>query len=261
MSPLPLLSGRDPQSSTHQPAVQTWRLPIRGGFIIETTKFDQLFTSAAPLIAAGTHHREPVPREGGRWPLSVVLRPAEARVLDALTQEAAALAGPHHWQTGQLGSAHLTVRALEPRRENIPTDDPAATRYRSALTRAGTHLADAGAQHAPTEGAATFRITGLTLTPGTVMACAEPVGPAAGTFSDRLTTELGADAWYETERRDIWYLNLLHFTGDITRPAALIDWVAARRATPYGTVAVHTPELVRAELTTGPRPHMRLISW
>ncbi|WP_427888429.1 hypothetical protein ACQHIV_34550 [Kribbella sp. GL6] len=206
-----------------------------------------------------------MPREGGRWPLSVVLRPdpgtALARSLDVLTQEAAALAGPDHWQTGQLGSAHLTVRALEPRREHIPTNDPTAARYRSALTRATSRHGggDTRPSGEPAGWPATFRVTGLTLTPGTVMACAEPLDPAADTFSDRLTTELGADAWYETARRDIWYLNLLHFTGDIARPGELIDWVASRRATPYGTVAISNPELVRAELTTGHRPHMRLV--
>lgn len=92
------------------------------------------------------------------------------------------------------------------------------------------------------------------------MACAEPVGSVADSFSDRLTAELGTDAWYETTRRDIWYLNLLHFTGDIAHPTALIDWVASRRAAPYGTVAVGNAELVRAELAVGERPHMRLVS-
>jgi hypothetical protein len=221
-----------------------------GGFIIETTKFDHLFTTAAPRIAAGTHQRDELPREGGRWPLSVVLRPAPdsrlAHTLDAVTQEAADLAGPGHWQTGQLGSAHLTVRALEPRREHLPADDPVAARYLSALDRATVRA----------QWPIGFRVTGLTLTAGTVMACAEPLDGAADTFSDHVTRELGPDAWYETERRDIWYLNLLHFTGDIAAPDALIEWVAGRRSSPLGTVQVEVPELVRSEYRPGPRPHM-----
>ena len=79
-----------------------------------------------------------------------------ARALDTLTAEAAALAGPGHWETGQLGSAHFTVRALEPRREVIPPDDAVLARYYSALRRATLG----------TTWPLPFRITGLTLTPG-----------------------------------------------------------------------------------------------
>ncbi|WP_410785999.1 hypothetical protein [Kribbella sp. C-35] len=168
-------------------------------------------------------------------------------MLDAVTREAAELAGPEHWQTGQLSSAHLTVRALEPRREHLPADDPVVARYQSALHRATTRA----------QWPIGFRVTGLTLTPGTVMACAEPLDPAADTFSDHVTHELGPDAWYETERRDIWYLNLLHFTGAITAPDALIKWVTDHRTTPLGTVDIEAPELVRSEYQPDPRPHMR----
>jgi hypothetical protein len=226
------------------------RSRLEGGRIIGTTKFDHLFALAAPRISAGTHQRDEIPRDGGRWPVSVVLRPAPdaelAHALDALTAEAAELAGPGHWQTGQLGSAHLTVRALEPRREVIPPDDPAVTRYRSAIRRASIR----------SSWPIGFRVTGLTLTPGTVMACAEPLDDAAGAFSDHLTTELGPDAWYETDRRDIWYLNLLHFTGDIADPEDLITWVKSHRSTAIGTTTIPTADLVRSDLHPGPRPHM-----
>ncbi|NIK56250.1 hypothetical protein [Kribbella shirazensis] len=218
-----------------------------------TTKFDHLFAAAVPRIANGTHQRDELPREGGRWPISVVLRPSPdstlAHTLDALTQEAAELAGPGHWQTGRLGAAHLTVRALEPRRENIPPDDPAVARYLSALQRAT----------ARSTWPVGFRVTGLTLTPGSVMACAEPLDAAADAFSDHLTTELGPDAWFEPERRDIWYLNLLHFTTDIADPSPLINWVATHRTTPIGTTLIPTPDLVRSTHHPGPRPHMHPI--
>ncbi|MGW7679442.1 hypothetical protein ACWGID_01795 [Kribbella sp. NPDC054772] len=182
--------------------------------------------------------------------MSVVLRPSSgtelARTLDAVTREAAELAGPGHWETGQLGSAHLTVRALEPRRDVIPPSDPTIARYHAALDRAA----------AGSSWPVGFRVTGLTLTPGTVMACAESLDGSADRFSDLLTAELGPDAWWETERRDIWYLNLLHFTGDIPAPAALIEWVAAHRNTSLGEVAIDAPELVRSEYRAGPRPYM-----
>lgn len=205
------------------------------------------------MIAGGTHQRDQLPAEGGRWPVSVVLRPPGdsdlAHALDTLTAEAAALAGPGHWQTGQTGSAHLTVRALEGHRAVIAPEDPAVRRYRVAVERAvrGCVVWPAG-----------FRVTGLTLTPGTVMACAVPTDPTADAFMDRLALELGRDAWFERPhgRRDIWYLNLLHFTTDITAPHDLIDWVAARRCEPIGEVSIPAPELVRFGYSGGTRPQM-----
>lgn len=212
-------------------------------------KFDQLFDTAVPLIATGRHQRDVLPREGGRWPVSVVLRPPVdsplSRQLDALTSGAAALAGPDHWQTGQRGSAHLTVRALEGYRAVIPPGDAAIARYRAAMDRA-----------AP--GPTRFRVTGLTLTPGSVMACAVPLDANADDFMDRLVTELGPDGWFERPhgRRDIWYLNLLHFTTAVTRPEELIHWVTDHRSTELSEVSISGPELVRFRYCAGPRPHM-----
>ena len=172
--------------------------------------------------------------------------PAGTAFLDDLTAEAAELAGPGHWQTGQLGSAHFTVRALEGYRAEVPLDDPAVARYLSAMERAGG-------------GPFRISVTGLTLTPGSVMASAEPVDQAADEFMDRFAEELGPDGWFERPhgRRDIWYVNLLHFTGDIPEPAKLIDWVTERRAMQPVEVAVESAELVRFRLVGGERPHMR----
>jgi hypothetical protein len=77
---------------------------------------------------------------------------------------------------------------------------------------------------------------------------------------DRFAAELGPDAWHELPdgRRDIWYLNLIHFTTDIAKPEALVDWVAAHRSTYLGQATIPVADLVRFHHTpTPPRPYMR----
>jgi hypothetical protein len=220
--------------------------------IITPTKFDQLFESAAPLIATGTHQRDTPPVEGGRWPVSVVLRPPAnstlSHTLDHLTTEAASLAGPGHWQTGQAGSAHLTVRALEYYRPVVDPDEPVIKRYQAAMERAAT-----------TARPARIEVTGLTLTPGTVMASAVALDDQAPLLMSQLAEELGDDGWHERDYgRDIWYFNLLHFTTDIPHPTQLIDWVHANRTTNFGQITIDTVELVRFHHSPDvPRPHMR----
>lgn len=199
--------------------------------------------------------------------MSVILRPPVAgplsQTLDRLTAEAAALAGATgdgaaggggggaggHWQTGQAGSAHLTVRALEFYRPSVDPDEPVIKRYLSAMERAAT-----------TVGPARIEVTGLTLTPGTVMASAVAVDDQADRFMDQLKEELGPDAWHELDygRRDIWYLNLLHFTTDIPSPEPLISWVEAHRSISLGEATIRSAELVRfLHAPDGPRPLMR----
>ncbi len=230
----------------------------QGGTIIEPqqlrpAKFDELSDDAVPLIATGQHRRDTVPEEGGRWPVSVVLRPAVdgllAKRLDELTQQAADLAGPGHWHTGQLGSAHLTVRALELYRAAVDPAEPTIHRYREAMERAAADAAPAR-----------IEVVGLTLTAGTVMAAVVSLDDQADLLLDRLADELGPDAWLEEPfgRRDIWYVNLLHFTTDIPRPQALIDWVATHRTHSAGTETIPTVELVRFHHDPHPeRPYMR----
>ncbi|WBQ06205.1 hypothetical protein [Kribbella sp. CA-293567] len=190
--------------------------------------------------------------EGGRWPVSVVLRPpvdgALSRTLDALTVEAAALAGAGHWQTGQAGSAHLTVRALEYYRPTVDPDEPVVKRYQAAIERA-----------AAITGPARLKVTGLTLTSGTVMASAVALDDQATLLMSRLADELGDDGWHERDYgRNLWYVNLLHFTTDIPQPARLVDWIRSYRTTGFGEVTIDTIELVRFHHSpAGPRPFMR----
>jgi hypothetical protein len=205
-----------------------------------TDKFDRLFDEAVPLISSQRHRRDSPPVEGGRWPVSVVLRPPNdselSRRLDALASEAAVLAGPGHWHTGRTGSAHLTVRALETYRHEVDPLEPVIERYRAALRAAADRT-----------GPALIQVIGLTLTAGTVMACAVPLDAQADLLMDRFAEELGPDGWFEHPygRRDIWYLNLVHFTSHIAAPQHLIDWVTERRRLDVGQATITTAELVR----------------
>ena len=207
------------------------------------TTFDRLFDEAAPLIQQGLHQRDSPPVAGGRWPVSVVLRPDQAlaeRLGQAMT-EVEGLAGPRHFRTGIAGSVHFTVRVLEGYREAVGQDDEAVQRYARAMSRAAREVR-----------AIELDLVGLTLTPGSVMACAHPVDDNADGFKDLLKEALGDDAWRESGfRRDIWYANILHFAADIAQPAELVEWVAQRRELDLGHAAIDTAELVRFHYEDG----------
>lgn len=184
--------------------------------------------------------------------MSAVFRPPPhsrlGQRLDELTAEAAQLAGPDHWQTGQTGSAHFTIRALERYRAQVTASDPAVHRYLTALTTTAAKI-----------GVVRFEVTGLTLTPGTVMACAQPLDDRPERFLDLFAELLGEDAWLERDhysRRDIWYINLLHFTTTIDQPHALVSWVTARHTQIVGSTDVRYAELIRFRLRDQKRPAM-----
>jgi hypothetical protein len=205
------------------------------------------------LLHEGRHQTDAPPAEGGRWPISVVCSP-DVRVgalLDELTSEAARVAGPHHWRTAAGGRAHFTVRALEGHRSVVPDDDPAAARYLCAMERTAARCSNVA-----------LRLTGLVLTPGTVMACAEPVDDHAFAVMDVLEDELGEDAWFELPfgRRDIWYVNLLHFTGPVTDVPGLVRWVDERRRLDLGQTVLDRLGLVRFELSGDDVPGMRPVT-
>jgi hypothetical protein len=174
---------------------------------------------------SGSHGIEVSPAEGGRrWGVSVLLRPdrTAAASLEVLAREAAAVAGDGHWLTGAAHSSHLTMRALERPRDGIPDDDACVARYAAALRSAVVDV-----------GPLTFDVIGLTLTRLSVMACAFPIGDAPDRLAAAYAAALGPDAWFEKDfRRDIWYLNLVHFAAPVGNPQALIDWVADRREVP-----------------------------
>ncbi|WP_152360216.1 hypothetical protein [Microlunatus speluncae] len=130
-------------------------------------RFHELFDETVPLIIEQRHHRERPPVEGGRWPVSVVIFPDRdlGDRLDTITRELIKLAGPGHFHTGILGSAHLTVRALERFRSEIPEADAAVARYARATRAVASRTAGFP-----------VTITGLTITPSAVLAGVPPAG-------------------------------------------------------------------------------------
>lgn len=192
-------------------------------------------------VLAGEETYDRPPTDGSRrWGLSVVLRPdvaAEQR-LATLTTELVALTGPVHWPTGRLGSAHLTVRGLEPYRDLVPAADEVIGRYCAAVARAAVQA-----------GPLAFAMTGLVLVPGAVMMVAQPVDAAPGGLRAALAHELGADGGFEDAgyRRDLWWSTLLHFAEPLADGAALVDWVDARRSYGAGVFRARSVDMVRYE--------------
>lgn len=172
--------------------------------------------------------------------MSVMLQPDPTSSLsvelERLMAEALKFAGQAHWRTGRPGTAHLTVRALERRRENVAADDPAVQRYAATMRRAAASCRPVS-----------FRVQGLTVTSGTVMAVAMPTDGEADRFLERFDYELGGDGWLEASigLRDIWYLNVLHFAGAIIDPDGLLEWVDAHREARIGALTVDQCRLIR----------------
>lgn len=198
--------------------------------------FDRLFREGSRALLTGDHTVDAPP--GGaseRWGPSVCLRPdpASAATLAALTGTALEHAGPGHWPTGARRSSHFTVRVLDRYRDDLTPADTEGGPHLRAMRRAA-------ASSEPLR----LRLTGLTLTPGSVMATAEATGPGPARFATLLGEELGEHGWYESGfRRTIWYANLVHFTGPVTDPQALVDWVASQRRQDLGPADTR-PELL-----------------
>jgi hypothetical protein len=117
----------------------------------------------------------------------------------------------------------------------VPAVDETVARYDAPLRRAAARC-----------GPVSLRVAGLILTPATLMACATQVDGSADRLADAFAEELGVDGWREGGfRRDIWYVNLLHLSGDVAQPRPLVDWVAARRHLPLGEMTVSVAHFAR----------------
>jgi hypothetical protein len=201
--------------------------------------FDDLFARAEPAIRSGAHQRDTPPVDGGRWPVTVLARPPRPvrGHLESVMREALQFAGPDHFVTGRADSVHLTVRALEPYREQAAPTDPVADLWRSAIARTAMSTRPF-----------TVAYTGITLTPGGVMAQVEALDEQPWQVMQRLREMLGAEAWYEDGwmQRNIWYASLVHFAADIRDPGGLVDWARTNRSVTPIEFTVRGLELVRS---------------
>ena len=178
-----------------------------------------------------------------RWGLSVLVRPGAdlAARLGAVTADLVALAGPGQWATGAADTSHLTLYSLEPHRPGVTLDDPAARRYADAVRAVGASC-----------GPATFAVTGLVLTPGGVVAAAEPADDGARALRPALVAALGGDVFEASYRGDTWWLSLVHLATPLADPAGLVQHVDACRHEPLGFLRAGYVELVRYDHRGGP---------
>lgn len=208
------------------------------------SRFDKLFDEAVPHVLGRTHICDVVPRTGGRWPISaaLLLPPTQALPLTSIVEQMLPLVGPHHFLTGRPAALHVTVRALEHRRENVPPDDPAVAGYLSAIRHTASQCAPVRLQS-----------RGLTLTATGVMAALEPTDGAASRLTAVLEQELGQDGWCEAGfDRTIWYATLLHFAAPILDPEGLVAFIAKRRRLNLGIVSYGRLSLVGFDYVTEP---------
>jgi hypothetical protein len=210
------------------------RIRVDAGF---RAVFDRLSEQGCSAVPAGSYQQDAPPADGGRWGLSAVatLDDQTQQQLTGWCQEIQLLAGDGHWPTGAHGSAHVTVRAIQPHRPGLDNRDPYAARCGQAIIRAASCL----------DGPLVFRLQGLTLSPAGVLACLYPVDATAGTLAAAVRRELGADGWFEESyARTIWYASLVHFTTGIADPAGLVRWVTARRDLKAGDALATRLQLV-----------------
>ena len=130
---------------------------------------------------------------------------------------------------------YVVAGAGERYRETAGEQDEAVHRYAEALGRAARQVESIA-----------LDLVGLTLAPGSIMVCVQPVDESAKILLDLLRDELKDDGWREAGfRRDIWYANILHFAADIAHPAKLVEWVEQRRDLDLGRTVLDVVELVR----------------
>jgi hypothetical protein len=205
--------------------------------------FDRLFAEGRRVLLSGMQRAESVPPDGGsRWAVGAALRPdpQAARVIEQVAKAAAAVVGANYWLAGAARSSHLSMRRhLERCRRPVPPGDPLVTRYAAALSSA-----------ARATGPVRFTVTGLTLTPVSVMASAVPADTAADDLAAAFDAALRAEGCHDAgSMPDLWYVNLVYFTGSVRDAGELIGWVEARREMQVADVRITNLHIVRWHYT------------
>jgi hypothetical protein len=205
--------------------------------------FDRLFAEGRQGLLSGTQRAECVPSDGGsRWAVGATLRPdpQAARVIEQVAKAAAAVVGANHWLAGAARSSHVSLRRrLERCRRPVLPGDPLVTRYGAALRSA-----------ARTTGPVRFSVTGLTLTPVSVMASAVPADTAVDDLAAAFDMALRAEGCHDAgSMPDLWYVNLVYFTGPIRDAGELISWVGARREMRVADMRITSLQIVRWHYT------------
>jgi len=211
--------------------------------IAEPPGFDRLFAEGRQALRTGTHRVECTPADGGsRWAVGAVLRPDSqaARAIEQAARAAAATVGANHWLAGAARSSHLTLRRhLEPCRRHVSPADPLVVRYAAALRSA-----------AKATGPVRFTLTGLILTPISVMAAAVPADTAADDLAAAFDMALHAQGCRDAGAiPGLWYVNLAYFTGPVRDAEELISWVEARQVMHVADVRVTGLQIVRWQCT------------
>jgi hypothetical protein len=207
--------------------------------VMRPAKFDRLFAEGRAALLSGTHQVESVPVDGSpRWGIGAALRPdpAAAQIIEQIAVSAAVMVGDHRWVAGAVPSSHLTLRAgLECYRASVPANDPLVARYAAALRVAVSKA-----------GPIRFSVTGLTLTPISVMASAVPADTAADELASAFGAALSADGLPRAGfTPDIWYVNLVYFTGPVRHAKQLTHWVAARREMKLADALIADAQIIR----------------
>lgn len=207
------------------------------------SRFDRLFAEGRDAVLTGTHQAESAPANNRpRWAVGAVLRPdaRAAQVIEQVARAAAGIVGDEHWLAGAVSSSHLSLRRhLERYRRPVLHADPLVARYAAALRIAVKDI-----------GPIRFTISGLTLTPVSVMASAAPADGAAKELAAAFGAALRVAGCRDAgSTPDIWYVNLVYFTGPIRDPRHLVAWVAARRHTEITRLHITGMQIVRWHYT------------
>ena len=205
--------------------------------------FERLHAEGRQTVLTGTHQVERAPAIGGpRWAVGAVLRPdlPAAQAIEQVARAAAAVVGANHWLAGGARSSHLSLRRrLEQRRRPIPAGDRLVAGYAAALCAA-----------AKSTGPVRFAITGLILTPVSVMARAIPADAAADDLAAIFDAALRAEGCYEAGLMSVlWYVNLVYFTGPIRAADELVGWTEAREQVKVTDVRVTEMQITRWQYT------------